>query len=464
MLISAVVAVAAILCLPKELAVILGVPTVLQEELAAHGTELLGLLLGSVVICAVGVVDDFGRLRGRNKLLGQILAISIVMTFVVGYVHSVQLFGWNFGLYWAGIPFTMFLMLGAINSLNLLDGMDGLLGSLGVILGLALAAMAMLAGHAWAAVVAVALAGALIGFLRYNLPPASIFLGDSGSMVVGLILGTLAVRCSLKAPAATIAIALPIALLILPIIDTTAAIVRRKLTGRSIYTTDRGHLHHCLLNCGYSTSGVLVLVALLCLATCAGVLASQAFNNEWIAVLTAASIIAALVITRLFGHAETMLIKNRLVSLLLPAGSARNMEVRLQGSVAWNDLWQFLRVLAQELHLDQLLLDVNAPLLHEGYHARWDHGQEWGEESRTLWHVEIPITARGISVGRLVVAGKPDEQPVWAKIATLMKVIDEFARPIPSLVAFETTRLAAVPSKLVNTGDATESKLAVEAF
>ena len=79
---------------------------------------------------------------------------------------------------------------------------------------------------------------------------------------------------------------MPIALLILPILDTTAAIIRRKLTGRSIYTTDRGHLHHCLLRSGYTPSGVLLLVAFLCLLTCGGVLASDAFNNEWIAILT----------------------------------------------------------------------------------------------------------------------------------------------------------------------------------
>ena len=82
-----------------------------------------------------------------------------------------------------------------------------------------------------------ALAGALLGFLRYNFPPASIFLGDAGSMLVGLVLGTLAIESSLKTPA-TIVLSFPVALLALPIFDTTAAIVRRKLTGRSLYSTD----------------------------------------------------------------------------------------------------------------------------------------------------------------------------------------------------------------------------------
>jgi UDP-GlcNAc:undecaprenyl-phosphate GlcNAc-1-phosphate transferase len=433
---STVAAVAALLFVPNEL----------QEKLAEHGIELLGLLVAGVAICVLGVADDYGRLRGRHKLAGQFLVVIILLSFG-GWVHSVQLFGWTVELGWVGFPFTMFLMLGAVNSLNLIDGMDGLLGSVGVILSLALAAMALLTGNLWAATVAVALAGALIGFLRYNLPPATIFLGDSGSMFVGLVLGTLAVRCSLKGPAFTMAIAIPVALLILPIIDTAAAIIRRKLTGRSIYTTDRGHLHHCLLRCGYSTTGVLLIVAVLSSLTCAGVLASHAFDNEWIAVLTAGSIIAVLLATRLFGHAEAMLIKWRLLSLFSRAGNERHMEVRLQGSIEWKELWQTLRVLAGELNLQYVLLDVNAPALHEGYHARWDNGQDWGGEESQLWHAEIPVTARGVSVGRLMMAGKPDELPAWSKMAIVMKVIDEFTQPNPILVAHETSRLRSVRSE-----------------
>jgi UDP-GlcNAc:undecaprenyl-phosphate GlcNAc-1-phosphate transferase len=293
------------------------------------------------------------------------------------------------------------------------------------------------------------LAGALLGFLRYNLPPASIFLGDAGSMLVGLILGALTIHCSLKAPA-TIALAMPVALLILPIFDTTAAIVRRKLTGRSIYTTDRGHLHHCLLRSGLTTPWALVLVSVCCLAACASVLASQAFNNEGIALITAASIIVILILTRLFGHAEMLLIKGRLVSLLWRAGGVGHMEVRLQGSAAWKDLWEALKLRTGELNLQSILLDVNAPALHEGYHARWDQSQDDASEL-PLWHAEIPMTAQGVSVGRLVLEGKPDDQPVWLKIAIVMKVIEDFHRtgassPDQSQPAFADVLALATPA------------------
>ena len=117
------------------------------------------------------------------------------------------------------------------------------------------------------------------------------------------VVGVLAIQSSLKGPA-TVALALPMALLVIPILDTTAAIVRRKLTGRSIYCTDRAHLHHCLQGRGFSDRRVLLLVASLCLVTGLGALASLAANNEWLAVLSAGLVVGVLVTCRLFGHAD----------------------------------------------------------------------------------------------------------------------------------------------------------------
>src|SRR5262249_51540535 len=159
-----------------------------------------------------------------------------------------------------------FFLLGAINSLNLLDGMDGLLGSIGTVIGLALVALAALRGDWAPACVAAALTGAVLGFLRYNYPPASVFLGDAGSMLLGLVLGVRSLRGTYEL-SGTVPLAVPIALFTLPILDTGAAIVRRKLTGRSIYCTDRGHLHHCLLRYGMSRPRVLLVVTLLGLFT-----------------------------------------------------------------------------------------------------------------------------------------------------------------------------------------------------
>jgi UDP-GlcNAc:undecaprenyl-phosphate GlcNAc-1-phosphate transferase len=390
---------------------------------AADAKGLLGLLAGSVVICAVGVLDDSCKLRGRYKLLGQIAAAAIVMSSGV-YVEVLSVFGWDVALGWLAVPFTLFWLLGAINSLNLLDGMDGLLGTVGTIVCLAFAVMAAMFGQFSSACMAVALAGALVGFLRYNAPPASVFLGDAGSMLVGLAIGSLAIRCSLKGPA-TVALAAPAALLILPILDTSAAVIRRKLTGRSIFTTDRGHLHHCLLRLGLSRARILLLVSGLCLLTVLGALGSVAYRNEGLALLSAAAVVFILVASGLFGCAEVMLMAKSFrdyAGSMIGTRVGRGLEVRLQGSAAWGELWQRLTESADRLRLRSISLDVNAPAHHEGYHARWRHPADKFGEEPNCWSAVILLTAWGQTIGQVAVTGHPDAEPVWQKLAALSQL------------------------------------------
>src|SRR5262249_19372951 len=153
-------------------------------------------------------------------------------------------------------------------------------------------------GRLLAACVAVSLTGALVGFLRYNYPPAKVFLGDSGSMLIGLVVGVLGLQCSLKGPT-TVALAAPLALMAIPVLAPRAAIIRRKLTGRSIYMPDRGHLHHCLQRRGLSNNKILAAVSLLCLFTVLGGLGSMLWKNEALAVVPVAATIGFLVATKL---------------------------------------------------------------------------------------------------------------------------------------------------------------------
>jgi UDP-GlcNAc:undecaprenyl-phosphate GlcNAc-1-phosphate transferase len=420
--------------------------------------EMSGLLLGALVICAVGVLDDRHGLRGRHKLLGQALAVGVVISHGIR-VEAVHLFAWRFELGWLGVPFTLFWLLGAINSLNLIDGMDGLLGSIGTIVSLALAALAALHGHWAEAFVAVTLAGALLGFLCYNLPPASIFLGDGGSMLIGLVVGALAIRSSLKGPA-TVALAAPTALLIIPIFDTTAAILRRKLTGRSIYSTDRGHLHHCLLRRGLSRAGALVIVSSLCLLTVVGALGSIAMQNEALALLSAAAVVAILVLTRLFGHAEMLLVLQSASALArsLSAGAGgqeHEVEVRLQGSADWRALWRRLLGCADGLNLSGLVLDVNAPAVQEGYHARWfRRAGRGGREEPELWSADIPLAAAGQAVGRITITGERDGVPVWRKVAVIAEVAEQIEALLEAWVVPQAPTLEPARKRVVSPSSA----------
>jgi UDP-GlcNAc:undecaprenyl-phosphate GlcNAc-1-phosphate transferase len=391
---------------------------------AADARRTAALLLAAGLITLVGVADDRYGLRARYKLLGQAAAIAVLVAAGGFVVERVSLLGAEVELGPLAAPVTVFWLLACVNALNLIDGMDGLLGTVGVI---ALGTLAVLAGmteQVWAAAVAVALAGAVVGFLRYNLPPASVYMGDAGSMLVGLVIGAVAIPANLKGPA-TVALGVPVAVLVLPMLDTTAAIIRRKLTGRGLATTDRGHLHHVLQRHGLSVRRVLALVAALGLTAAAGALATTALRNDLYALVAAAGVVVTLVATRLFGHAELLLVGKRVGAALraLRGRPDHELAVRLQGTADWDDVWADLTGIAARLSLQAVVLDVNAPALHENYHARWDRAGA-GFPEATLWRVEIPLFGQGQVIGRLEVSGGRDAEPIGDKLLTVAKILE----------------------------------------
>ncbi len=401
----------------------------IRRQAAAVAPDLLGLLLAALVICAVGVLDDFGRLRGRHKLLGQLIAIAAVIGTGVR-IESIHFLKVDFPLGILAIPFTVFFLLGAINSLNLLDGMDGLLTSVALLLCLVLGFLALLAKKDVTACLAFAMAAALLAFLRYNFPPATIFLGDSGSMLIGLVIGVLAINSSL-APPARMTLIVPTALLTLPIFDTAAAILRRKLTGRSLYSTDRGHLHHCLLRRFGDPYRVLFVVSLCGVVIGAGVLAGRLLDSELAILFTSLTVVVALIATRLFGHAELRMVAQCLRTPVefflrgLPADEPRQIEVRLQGTMNWHELWQRVVAWAPSLELCRLRLDVNAPAIGEGYHARWNCGPEAAEEVGELWHARIPLAVKGRTIGELEISGRRGDESIGDKIVVLARMVQD---------------------------------------
>ncbi|CAN5381020.1 hypothetical protein BH11PLA2_BH11PLA2_47400 [soil metagenome] len=282
------------------------------EELSVHSRAWIGFLCSCVTLLIVGLLDDWYELIARYKLLGQILAAVILVYGGDVVFDHVSTFNYHFELDEFGYPITVVFLLFAINSLNLLDGMDGLLGTVGVVVCTALGIVAYITGQHLAAAVAVAMAGALLGFLRYNLPPATIYLGDSGSMLVGLVIGALCVKAALKSHA--VATLVPMSVLVLPFLDTAAAVIRRKLTGRSMAHADRDHLHHVLLRRGLSIRKALVVVALAGSVAGCGAVLSVVFVNEVIGLSVSLGVIVVLLCTGLFGNTELKLVGERVVT------------------------------------------------------------------------------------------------------------------------------------------------------
>lgn len=396
----------------------------IAEAFLAEPARTLSLLAAALMIATVGLLDDLVNLRARYKLVGQFAAV-LLLVFPGGFrIEYVSLLGAQVPLGYVSVPVTVFWFLAAINALNLLDGMDGLLGTIGLIIFAALAWMAFAAGHPFAGWVAVALAGGLVGFLRFNLPPATVYLGDCGSMLIGLVVGAVALESCLKGPA--VAIVAPAALLVLPILDTAAAIVRRKLTGRGLAVSDRGHLHHVMLRRGLTRGRVLAVVAALGVVSAGGALIGTFLQNDLLAVLSAAVVALILLTSGLFGTAEVRLIKERTTAVYRAAVGYHphvELSVRLQGTGDWAEVWRRLLAAADDLDLRSVRLDVNAPAWHEGFHGRWDR-KAGPDDATDLWRLELPVFSHGQLIGRLTVAGlRVDNVPFTAQLAQLAQLV-----------------------------------------
>jgi hypothetical protein len=201
----------------------------------------------------------------------------------------------------------LFWLVSCTNFVNLLDGLDGLAGSVGLIVSLAVAVLAWWNQVPTASLLALTLAGALVGFLVFNWPPARIFLGDSGSLPLGFLVGALALEAAAK-KAAGLTLAVPVVLLSIPMFDTSMAILRRKLNGRKIGQGDRAHIHHCLRDRGLSPTQTLLAIGGMCTATATAAVLATVFNNDLIAVGISLAVLAMLISARLFGFNETVLL------------------------------------------------------------------------------------------------------------------------------------------------------------
>lgn len=215
--------------------------------------QMKGILLGSVIIVVMGIIDDITPLRASLKFVIQILAALIPVYYGVQItcVSNPNLFSdnpyWNFG--WLSIPITVIWIVGLTNAVNLIDGLDGLAIGVSSISALTMLAIAILVAEPQVAVIMAALVGACIGFMPYNMNPAKIFMGDTGSTFLGYILACITIQGLFKFYA-VISFVVPFLILGLPIFDTMFAIIRRISHGQNPMAPDRSHVHHRLIDMG----------------------------------------------------------------------------------------------------------------------------------------------------------------------------------------------------------------------
>jgi UDP-GlcNAc:undecaprenyl-phosphate/decaprenyl-phosphate GlcNAc-1-phosphate transferase len=213
----------------------------------------------ATVIFVVGLIDDFCGMNAYVKFVAQIGAA--ILLFLNGFgITRVSLMTGHPELGWLiGLPLTILWVLWITNAFNLIDGLDGLAAGSALFSALVTCIVALLVHNGGVLFLTLVLAGAIAGFLRYNFNPASIFLGDCGSLLIGFLLSAVALAGSQKAPTA-IAVAIPIVSLGLPILDVTVAVLRRFLSGRRLFDADREHIHHMLLGRGIPHKQAVLLL------------------------------------------------------------------------------------------------------------------------------------------------------------------------------------------------------------
>ena len=319
----------------------------ISRTLIENTALIQALGIGIPIIAFVGVIDDIRGIRAIYKLFAQIAAASSV------YISGIAIKGVSIPFFldgplmfpaWLSLAVTVFWIVLVINAINLIDGMDGLAGSVVALAGVSLFIMSSIEGNIVTSLLLIALVGSTLGFLVYNLNPASIFLGDTGSMFLGFVLAVAAVDSSQKSYTLFSMLA-AMMVLGLPIFDLSMAVVRRFLSGKNIFRADQHHIHHILLRRGFSQrqSMRMLIIAALGLETLA--FASIYADDRLAAISILAIVPLAFVAVRLLGY-QRIISKARRTRIFNDLGvksqgrmdAIESLEVELSSIADFSDL------------------------------------------------------------------------------------------------------------------------------
>ncbi len=264
-----------------------------------HTPQQLWILGGAAIIVGLGIIDDRNALGAKLKFVVQIAAACLPVLgggLRIGVFTNPILFS-RFAYLPLGalsIPITIIWIVAITNAVNLIDGLDGLAVGISSIASMTMLAVALFIGETQIAILLAALAGACVGFMPYNLNPATIFMGDTGSTFLGFMLATLSIQGLFKMYA-LISFAVPFLILGLPIFDTAFAMIRRILSGRSPFSADRGHVHHRLIDMGFNQKQAVAILYVV--STVLGLLAVvMTTGGELRALYCVAAIIVVLIV------------------------------------------------------------------------------------------------------------------------------------------------------------------------
>ena len=411
----------------------------ISEALWGDKELILGLAQGLGVIAIVGIIDDIRGVPALFKLAGQIFAGLLayqagihIDTLSIPFFHLVE-------LGWMSMPITIFWFILSINAVNLIDGMDGLAGSVVMLAGGTLFFMCLVEEQAVASLILLSMLGAVLGFLRYNINPATIFLGDTGSMSLGFLLATVSVHFSQKS-SVVFSLVASLMILGLPIFDLSMAIFRRFLSGKKIFSADQYHVHHILLRKGFSQRQSVLVLIVFALGFEGLALLHIYSGDQLDAIVLLALVIFLFVSVRLLGYDEIIFTqrKNTVLatvqdqtekSLQLVLNFQKNARTADQNSVVFDELEK----LSDALSWHSMIVEWNGEIVF----SKGERGRDVHIDG--LYSMRIPLTDGFIQVE-------------WLEETSSMQTFDE------ALVYLVADTLCLLPTQEKKTREKRQSK------
>lgn len=361
-----------------------------------HQELAMKLLPGAFLALAIGLWDDIRGANPYTKLLGQLAAASVAWWLGVRITGVASFHTVGIGSYLV----TILWLMACMNAFNLIDGMDGLASGIGFFATITVLVGGLLQGNVALALATVPLAGALLGFLRYNFNPATIFLGDSGSLLIGFLLGSFGVIWSQKS-ATLLGLTAPVMALAVPLMDTGLAIIRRLIRGQHIFGADRGHIHHRLLDRGLSPRRAAIVLYGVCGLGAAFSLVVSVANNQFRGLIIVLFCAGAWIGVQNLGYTEFTVAKRMFLhggfsGLINAHVRLRQLEERLVAADDQLAVWEVLWAGAREFGFCRVRLSLCGAVYSGGSESRSasssDGHYREEEVSSASWSLRIPIT------------------------------------------------------------------------
>lgn len=350
---------AVILAAVGGLGVMLLFPGEARTRVLSEWPALVPLLVPCAMVLLLGIYDDLKGANARQKLAVQAAAAALLWWTGPAYrITVVPVFGNPLDSLAISFLMTVLWLVAVSNAFNLIDGVDGLASGIGFFVTLSIFGVGLIEGNELVCVLAAVLAGALLGFLKFNFAPARIYLGDTGSLSLGFFLAALAVYSAAKS-ATVLAIAVPYVAFGLPVLDTVVTVIRRFVSGKPIFAADCNHTHHRLLKRGLSPRKAALLLYALAAAFSIGSLLIVHTTRSLIALLAAMAAILTWLLTRLLRYEElaglSAYVSRSLQSqrrILANEILIRKAAVELEQSASVEQSWQALAGLLDALDFD----------------------------------------------------------------------------------------------------------------